>query len=176
MTRKSEMEREKATRLERFAAALLVAVALVFLYVLWTHSTDGGNLTVISLTALLVSLLFVRARRVPRITPKRLAYGLAYIPYLFGQIVKANLDVASRVVRRRIPIHPGIVAVTTRLRSPLGRTILANSITLTPGTLSVEIEGDRLFIHWIDVGGDGGADATERIVSGFERYLEVIFG
>ena len=170
------MEREKGTGLERFAAALFVAAALVILYVLWTHSTDGKNLIVISVTAILISLFFVRARRVPRITPRRIVYGLAYIPYLFAQIVKANLDVASRVVRRRIPIRPGIVAVTTRLRSPLGRAILANSITLTPGTLSVEIEGDRLFIHWIDVGDDEGADATERIVSGFEHYLEVIFG
>jgi multicomponent Na+:H+ antiporter subunit E len=170
------MGRENEHRRGRFATVVLVAAALVILYALWTRSTDGGNLIVISLTALLVSLFFVRARRAPRITPKRIVYGLAYIPYLFAQIVKANLDVASRVVRRRIPIRPGIVAVTTRLRSPLGRAILANSITLTPGTLSVEIDDDRLFIHWIDVGDDEGADATERIVSGFERYLEVIFG
>ena len=170
------MERETGNRPERFITVVLVAAVLVLLYILWTHSTDGGNLIVISITALLVSALFTRSRRPPRITPKRIAYGIAYIPYLFVQIVKANLDVASRVVRRRIPIRPGIVAVTTRLRSPLGRAILANSITLTPGTLSVEIEGDRLFIHWIDVSDGGGTDATDRIVSGFERYLEVIFG
>ncbi len=170
------MDRGKSNRPERFFTVVLVAAALVLLYILWTHSTDGGNLIVISIAALLVSAFFVRARNFPHFTPKRIAYGIAYIPYLFAQIVKANLDVASRVVRRRIPIRPGIVAVTTRLRSPLGRAILANSITLTPGTLSVEIEGDRLFIHWIDVTEVDGKDATERIVSGFERYLEVIFG
>ena len=168
------MERKSDRSIERFFAAVAVAIALILLYVLWTHSADRGNLIVISLTALLISFFFVRARRFPRITPRRIAYGIAYIPYLFIQIVRANIDVASRVVRRTIPIRPGIVRVETRLRSPLGRAILANSITLTPGTLSVEIEGDRLFIHWIDV--TEGADATERIVSGFERYLEVIFG
>ena len=170
------MERKSNNRLERLFTVVLAAFALVLLYMLWTHSTDGGNLIVISVTALLISVFFVRARRFPRITPKRIAYGLAYIPYLFIQIVRANLDVASRVVRLRIPIRPGIVTVTTKLKSPLGRAILANSITLTPGTLSVEIEGDRLFIHWIDVADSDGMDATERIVSGFEKYLEVLFG
>jgi multicomponent Na+:H+ antiporter subunit E len=170
------MERKIENRLERLFTVVLTALALVLLYMIWTHSTDRENLIVISVTSLLISAFFVRTRRFPRITPKRIAYGLAYIPYLFAQIVKANLDVASRVVRRRIPLRPGIVAVTTRLRSPLGRAILANSITLTPGTLSVEMEGDRIFIHWIDVSDDDGMDATERIVSGFERYLEVIFG
>lgn len=170
------MERESDNRLERFFMVVLTAFALVLLYVLWTHSTDRGNLLVMSVTALIISALFVRAGRFPRITPKRIAYGFLYIPYLFVQIVRANLDVASRIVRPRIPIRPGIVTVTTRLRSPLGRAILANSITLTPGTLSVEIEGDRLYIHWIDVEDPDGMDATKRIVSGFERYLEVVFG
>ena len=155
---------------------VLVALCLVLLYMIWTRSADRENLIVISVTSLLISAFFVKARRFPRITPRRIAYGIAYVPYLFAQIVRANLDVASRVVRRRIPLRPGIVAVTTKLRSPLGRAILANSITLTPGTLSVEIEGNRLFIHWIDVAEGDGTDATEQIVSGFERYLEVIFG
>lgn len=170
------MERKSDNGLERIFTAVLTATALVLLYVLWTHSTDRGNLIVISMAALIISVIFVRARRFPRITPKRIAYGLAYIPYLFVQIVKANLDVASRVVRPRIPIRPGIVTVTTKLRSPLGRAILANSITLTPGTLSVEIDGERLFIHWIDVEDSDRMEATKRIVSGFERYLEVVFG
>ena len=54
--------------------------------------------------------------------------------------------------------------------------MLANSITLTPGTLSVEIRGDRLYVHWIDVAHVDEDHATERIVAGFERFLEVIFG
>jgi multicomponent Na+:H+ antiporter subunit E len=158
------------------SARVLTAAALVGIYILWTGTADGRDLAVISAAALIVSLAFVRPGRFPSITPKRLIYGVGYVFYLFAAIVKANLDVASRVIRPRIPLNPGIVTVRTKLQSRLGRTVLANSITLTPGTLSVEIEGDRLFIHWIDVTDTGEEEATRNIVGGFERYLEVIFG
>jgi multicomponent Na+:H+ antiporter subunit E len=131
---------------------------------------------VITAAALLVSILFSRTRRLPRISPVRIAWSLGYIGYLFMAIVKANFDVASRIVRPRIPINPGIVTVRTRLSSPLGRTVLANSITLTPGTLSVEIKGNLLYVHWIDIKATDREEATTEIVAGFERYLEVIFG
>ena len=142
--------------IERTLTAVLVAAALTGVYALWTRSLVPANLAVVGLSALVVAGLFTTARRFPRITPKRILYSILYLFYLLGAIVRSNLDVALRVVRPRIPIDPGIVAVTTRLRSPMGRTVLANSITLTPGTLSVEIRGDRLYIHWIDVAGRDG--------------------
>ncbi|MBU1238544.1 Na+/H+ antiporter subunit E, partial [Myxococcota bacterium] len=71
---------------------------------------------------------------------------------------------------------PGIVKVKTTLKSPMGRLLLANSITLTPGTLTVEIEGEYLFIHWIDVSSTDVDAASEKIVKGFEKYLEVFYG
>jgi multicomponent Na+:H+ antiporter subunit E len=68
------------------------------------------------------------------------------------------------------------VKVRTKLKSGIGRTILANSITLTPGTMTVEIRDEFLYIHWIDIKTDDIDTATEAIVSKFERHLEVIFG
>jgi multicomponent Na+:H+ antiporter subunit E len=53
---------------------------------------------------------------------------------------------------------------------------LANAITLTPGTLTVDAHEDELFIHWIDVSGSDVDEFTRAIVAGFERHLEVIFG
>ncbi len=168
---------EKAgSSLEKFIVVILVAVVLVVFYVAWTHTTDTGNLAVIGALALVSSALFVRTSRFPRITPKKIAYSIAYIGYLFVAIVKSNLDVARRVVQPKIPINPGIVVVKTRLKSPIGRMILANSITLTPGTLSVDVKGDYYYIHWIDVTAMEEEGATEKIVAGFEKYLEVIFG
>jgi len=58
----------------------------------------------------------------------------------------------------------------------MGRLILANSITLTPGTLTVDIEGDTLYIHWIDAKTADMGSATDKIVRKFEKYLEVIYG
>ena len=108
--------------------------------------------------------------------PGRILWFLAYLPYLAFAIVKANLQVARIVVDPALPIRPGIVRVRTRLKSRIGRLALANSITLTPGTLSVDIQDDELFIHWIVVESDDLEGATRAIVADFERYLEKIFG
>jgi multicomponent Na+:H+ antiporter subunit E len=170
------MNRRTSHTTGRLANVILCAAILLALYVLWTGSTRPSDLAIIGAAALVVSFIFVRGNRAPRVTPKRVAYMIAYIFYLAGAIVRSNLDVARRVVRRRIPIKPGIVEVKTKLASPTGRTVLANSITLTPGTLSVDIRGDRLYIHWIDVADEDIDRATRDIVAGFERYLEVIFG
>ena len=161
---------------QRTATIVLIAAALTGIYALWAGSPAPGDLAVIGVAALVVAALFASARRLPRITPRRIVYAIGYLFYLLGAILRSNIDVALRVVRPRIPIDPGIVSVQTRLRSPMGRTVLANSITLTPGTLSVEIRGDTLFIHWIDVSGRDAEAATREIVRPFERFLEVIFG
>ncbi len=162
--------------MERFLARLLLAALLVLIYIVWTGSVDRSDIAVMSAASLLVSAFFSKTRRMPRITPVKVAWSLAYIGYLFIAIVKANFDVASRIVRPKIPLNPGIVTVRTKLSTPLGRTVLANSITLTPGTLSVEIKGDLLYVHWIDVATTDREEATEEIVAGFEKYLGVIFG
>ena len=77
---------------------------------------------------------------------------IAYIigPFFIG-MAKANIDVAYRVITGKI--NPGIVKISPDLKTDLGITMLANSITLTPGTLSVDIDEDKndLYIHWINV-------------------------
>jgi multicomponent Na+:H+ antiporter subunit E len=157
-------------------AAIATGLMLTLIYMFWTGVTDKYDLAIFAALALTTSAIFVKGGIFPRPGMKRIAYGLAYIPYMAIEIIKANLDVASRVIRPTIPLNPGIVAVETRLSTPVGRTVLANSITLTPGTLSVEIKGSRLYIHWIDVQGRGGEEEAKALVEGFEKYLEVIFG
>jgi multicomponent Na+:H+ antiporter subunit E len=90
---------------------------------------------------------------------------------------KANLDVAYRVLHPRLPIHPGIVKVRTKLTTDTALTFLANSITLTPGTMSVDIDKDNgiLYIHWIDVKTKDVESATRIIVDRFEKVLKKIF-
>ncbi len=79
----------------------------------------------------------------------------SFIGYLFGpffiELAKANIDVAYRVFTGKI--KPGIVKINPDLKTDLGITMLANSITLTPGTLSVDIDEkeNSLYIHWINV-------------------------
>lgn len=107
-----------------------------------------------------------------RLTPQAPWHLLRYLGFFFGQLALSNFDVARRVISPALPINPGLVTVRTRLTSDLGRMLLANSITLTPGTLTVEAEGDRLLIHWIDSAPGGDLEsATRAIAAGFEQRI-----
>jgi multicomponent Na+:H+ antiporter subunit E len=83
--------------------------------------------------------------------PVRWFTFIGYLFYFFYEMAKANFDVAYRVITGKI--NPGIVRITPKLKTDLGATMLANSITLTPGTLTVDIDEDTndLYIHWINV-------------------------
>ncbi len=76
-----------------------------------------------------------------------------------------------------LPIHPGIVKVKTTLRSEVGLTFLANSLTLKPGTMTVDIDKEKgfLYVHWADVKSQDIEKATDLIVRKFERVLMRIF-
>ena len=85
------------------------------------------------------------------LNPKRFFTFIAYLFPFFLAMAKANVDVAYRVITGRI--NPGIVKIDPRLKNDMSLAILANSITLTPGTLSVEVkpETNELYVHWINV-------------------------
>jgi multicomponent Na+:H+ antiporter subunit E len=71
----------------------------------------------------------------------------AYLPWLFYQIILANLHVAKMVLHPKMPINPKIVEFDSKLESNLAFTTLGNSITLTPGTITVDIREGKYFVH-----------------------------
>lgn len=111
-----------------------------------------------------------------RFTPAAIVAGFLYYGYFFKELFKSNVKLAVVVLTPSLPIEPGIVKVRTRLQSRMGRLMLANSITLTPGTLTVEIQDEWLYIHCVTLGATDIEAATQEIVSGFESYLEVMYG
>ncbi|MHB0897384.1 MAG: Na+/H+ antiporter subunit E [Spirochaetales bacterium] len=111
-----------------------------------------------------------------KLNPKAIGYLLMYAFVFLKALVLSNLDVAYRVLNPRLPIDPGIVKVKTKLKTPLGRLLLANSITLTPGTITMEMRGEDIYVHWIKVAAKDPEGATQAIVGSFEKYLEVICG
>lgn len=119
---------------------------------------------------------FARVYSVIRWSPKVIIYYLMYLGVFLIELTKANLNVMRLVFSPRIEIEPGIVEIKTSLQTPIGRLALANSITLTPGTLVVDIKEDSLFIHWINVSATDPVAATEEISARFEHYLKVIYG
>ena len=111
----------------------------------------------------------------PPFSFKRVLFFIIYLVVLLFEIVKANFDVAYRVVHPRMPISPGIVEIKTGLTSDIAKMILANSITLTPGTFTLDIVGERLLIHWINVKTEDVEEATALIGERFEKYLRIVF-
>jgi multicomponent Na+:H+ antiporter subunit E len=110
------------------------------------------------------------------ISPVRIFWALVYIPVFFYYVILANFDVVYRVVHPKMPINPGIIKIKTNLKTKSGITALANSITLTPGTLTVDLTDDGfLYIHWINVKSTDVEEATKLVAGRFEYFLEKIF-
>ena len=76
--------------------------------------------------------------------------AMAYLGFLLGEIVKANLQVLRLVWSPRLTVEPELHSFRTKLKSEFGKTILANSITLTPGTITVHVRADLFLVHCLD--------------------------
>ena len=111
-----------------------------------------------------------------RFSPSRFYHFILYTGVFAVELVRANINMMRYVYAPRIDIKPGIVKIKTGLKTPIGRLALANSIALTPGSLVLDIEGDTLFVHWLDVTTTDPDEATRIIAGPFEEYLEKVFG
>lgn len=158
--------------------AEVFATLLVF-WVLLNGTLRGDVLIVGVLAALGVAVFFRDSLSFLfeyRIAPRALSASVQFFVYFLKELVLANVRLAVIVLTPSLPIRPGIVKVRTGLKSRVGRLLLANAITLTPGTLTVALDGEWLFIHWVTVDTDDIEAATASIVAGFEKYLKVMYG
>ena len=103
--------------------------------------------------------------------PSYLYYCFVIFPI---ELWKANVDVAKRALNPSLPVNPGIVKIPSNMKSEYGRAMLANSITLTPGTITMDIteeEGQTYYyIHWIDVASSDPEEAGEAIKGTLEKW------
>lgn len=152
----------------------------LLLFWVWLNGSLATDVLIVGVvTAAIISLLFGNGLGVfseLHPTPRALGYTFLYILFFAKELAKSNLSLAAIVLTPGLPLNPGIVKVRTKLKSRMGRMLLANSITLTPGTLTVELAGEWLYIHWVTVDSTDIEAATASIVSGFEHYLEVMYG
>jgi len=156
---------------------LWLTLLLIWLIANGTLATDTVLTGVVITAAIALAFAaFARVYSVIRWSPRVVFTYLVYLAVFLQELVKANLNVMRYVFSPRIDIHPGIVEIKTELQSSIGRLALANSITLTPGTLVVDIRGDSLFIHWINVTATDPVAATREVAGRFEKYLKVIYG
>ncbi len=150
------------SRAVKHSIALFVFLAVAWL--LWSGFWDNPLLLSLGAVSCLGVLLLVRRMRlvdaegVPlKILPKLVVYA----PWLIWEVVKANVDVARRILSPRMPISPCLFEVKASQSDDLGRVIYANSITLTPGTISVHVEGDVILVHALTKEAADGVEEAE---------------
>ena len=131
-----------------FAVSLIIAFA--------THGAFSGNLFRL-------------------LKPARFAAEVSYVFYFSGKMFMANIDVLLRVLCPVVPVKPGIVKASLMMNSERARNIVVNSITLTPGTLTVEMTGTEIFVHWISLPDGDIHEETQKMVDGFANRLRRIF-
>jgi len=93
-----------------------------------------------------------------------------YWTWLFWEIVKANIDVAKRIINPRMPISPILITLKTSQATDFGQVIYANSITLTPGTVSLRIDKDTIEVHALseELAADLAKGTMDRMTTWFE--------
>lgn len=153
-------------------------VLLIIIWLALTSSFHWQELTIGILFSLILAVVLSSnygELGLPPLNFRRIAYFCIYIVVLLKEIIIANIDVAYRVIHPRMPIRPGVVVIKTGLKQDIAKLILANSITLTPGTFTLDILGDVLLIHWINIKDENVDQATRIIGERFEKYLREIF-
>lgn len=146
----------------------MLRYALILFFMLsgaWLLLSGQWTAQLLSLGTASVLLVVLCAKRLGILDteglPLRLLPGLArYAPWLAGQIVSASVDVARRIVDPRLPISPSIIYVQADQRSAVGRVSYANSITLTPGTISLDVADNQIEVHALT------NDAAEQLARG----------
>ena len=158
--------------------SIALFILLFGFWLIFTFSLRADHLIAGAALSLVITIFFGKyfAANVGKfLQPKRYAWGIIYLFIFVWECVKANFDVAYRVIHPDLPIHPGIVKVKLNLQTDMARAILANSITMTPGTITVDIQDDYIYIHWINVRGQRTEEYSHRICGKFEKYIGRIF-
>lgn len=153
-------------------------ILLLVLWLLITFNLKTANLLV-GIAASLITMLFFGRYFVNGyhkfLEPRRYLWLLVYLIVFIWECLKANFDVAYRVLHPKMPIKPGIIKIKLDLKSDMAKVMLANSITMTPGTLSVDLIGDTLYIHWIYVSTFDPEKYKQLVAGKFEKYIKRIF-
>jgi multicomponent Na+:H+ antiporter subunit E len=152
---------------------------LVWLLLAWPP--ERSTFLLGALVALVVYLLthdFLSGTGLTR-RPLRFLWFFCYAGLFLWECLKANLDVAYRVLHPDVPIRPGTVRVKTSLKSDLGLTFLANTLSLTPGNTSIDIDRDKgiLYVHrlYLSERTVSQGDARLVVAEKFEKILRRIF-
>jgi multicomponent Na+:H+ antiporter subunit E len=152
-----------------YHALTIKTLGLFLIWLLLTGSFAWPHVTLGLVAALGVAWLNTdRSASRDSIHPLRLAW---YFAWLIGRILKSGLHLSFLILHPALPIDPRMIRHRTNLREDSGIVLLGNSITLTPGTLTVEVDDQNLLVHAID-----DKSAEDLAALHFDRKIVRLFG
>lgn len=152
---------------------LILSLVLVAMWLLWSGHYTPLLLSFGAISCAIAVFITYRmdALESTEEHPIRLSLRLfTYIPWLLGAIVKANIDIARRILSPSMPISPNIVHIEASQHTEVGQAIYANSITLTPGTITIQINGNEYLVHAISE-----MVAKDLLTGEMERRVAAVF-
>ncbi|NLA26409.1 MAG: Na+/H+ antiporter subunit E [Firmicutes bacterium] len=153
-----------ADRQKDIFGGVLIFLMVMGFWLLLSSSLHWQHLLVGTLLSIVVTIVWSQVkvgdgRRRTTFTLKQLFMMIYYLLCLAWEVLKANIMVAFIVLNPKLPISPGMVIMRNDLKHDLMRVLYANSITLTPGTITVDLQGDYHVVHAItDPAGRGVLD------------------
>ena len=154
---------------------LTLLIALLLIWLAWSGHFDKPFIIGLGILSCIFSVWLSSKMKIVDEEGAPVQMGLRpfyqYAPWLAKEIVESNVAVTRIILSRKMPLQRNMVTVTAHPRSDLGKVILANSITLTPGTVSVRVEGDQILIHALNFEG-----AAEDISGEMDRRVQSLEG
>ncbi len=144
----------------------------ILLFLVWiglTNSLEIQELIVGAVVALIVTKYFTKDKRVH--LGRLLITYLRFTPIFLKNLVKSNIEVAKIVLSPSLPINTGVVKLKTLLTNEHDKLLLANAITLTPGTITLELDDNTLYIHLLNVNSLDRDILQKEIVGELEHIL-----
>jgi len=129
---------------------LFWSTLLLLMWMVLTANLEIANIFVGLIVSMSVSALYLKMFEHDKFEFINVYWFLVYILVLIKNLFISNVVISRRVLRKDMRLNPAIVAVKTNLKSPWKKLLLANSITLTPGTLTLDIKEDTIYIHVIE--------------------------
>ena len=154
----------------------LHSVLLLLVWLMLNTTTSLGHILLGSVLAVVIPLL-CEPLRVPQVKIKRPFKAIAYVFFVLKDVFVANFEVAFLVVGPMKKIKPGLVAVPINLSDTLPLTVLASTVTMTPGTVSADVSKDEkwLYVHVLNMP-ENEQEVIDLIKQRYESRVKEIFG
>lgn len=166
---------EAANKISKFFFTWII---VFLIWLAFTSSFDVAELSIGIIVSFIIAIFnfdYFTQVGLKSFKPKRLLLILYYNLIFLWSLIKSNINVAKVVLSPKLPIKTGIVEFESKLNSDFAKMVLANSISLTPGTFTIDFVDNTFYIHWLQVKTTDPDEVYKEIAEPFEKILLKIF-